>query len=432
MHSSGTLLLAFAGLIAVAALFAVPRNRVAGIACAGAVLAVCSKAQHGSVVPGVVVALFALAVFRRPRVLASVPKGIAIPGALFLLVLLFATATHHDPKSFSYLAIDAFVGGTFLIWGCSLNANERQLVQRTVITVAVIASLYAAAEPLAGLRDLGPSITTTNTFGAPVDLSNGILGHGWIRSAVTFGQPLVLSLFLLCAGSLAYAHIQKTALRWLILSTIVGGMLFAGGRSSIVVLLAIIGLGIGRRSSDKAAKTLRLLTFAAGATYAGVLLETAIQDFSQTGDLTHRLGAISAAGRLLTQQTSVPMLFGNGVFSAPRLFSEGLLQTDGFHAVDNQLLTTLAEGGVVGLVLLVWLCVAAARRSRLADRPLLLAICSSFFMFDVTLWWLSVALLGLAIGLASNTNSDSPIAGSGTHDVGHMTDRPRNQVGSII
>ena len=53
-----------------------------------------------------------------------------------------------------------------------------------------------------------------------------------------------------------------------------------------------------------------------------------------------RIGAIEAAyRRLVPTQDVVATFLGNGYGSTARLFEEGVLESDGFNAVDNELVS---------------------------------------------------------------------------------------------
>jgi hypothetical protein len=120
-----------------------------------------------------------------------------------------------------------------------------------------------------------------------------------------------------------------------------------------------------------------------------------------TGSLTHRLGALEAVGRL-SGRTAAEVLFGSGAGSSSHLFDQGLLQTDGFLAVDNQLVTTFATGGAVGVFFLLAAVLIGLLGGDRTTRAAALVPVLLFFSFDVLQWPATAVLLAVLVALGTS------------------------------
>ncbi|WP_286345201.1 hypothetical protein [Frondihabitans sucicola] len=89
------------------------------------------------------------------------------------------------------------------------------------------------------------------------------------------------------------------------------------------------------------------------------------------------------------------MIWGSGGDTEPQLFAQGLLFQNGFDVVDNQLVTTLATQGVIGLVLLVSLFIVGFRTTGRLSRSVLLVMVVMLFSFDYLRF---TSMLGLLFG----------------------------------
>jgi hypothetical protein len=94
------------------------------------------------------------------------------------------------------------------------------------------------------------------------------------------------------------------------------------------------------------------------------------------------------------------VLFGNGFLSTGRVFDLGLLQDDGFAVVDNQLVLTLSQGGVVCLLLLLAVAGTALLHAGPALRPAVLTVLVALLVTDTLVSPPAACLTLLVLGLA--------------------------------
>jgi hypothetical protein len=181
---------------------------------------------------------------------------------------------------------------------------------------------------------------------------------------------------------------------------LLGGLLFTGDRNSFItaffVLLAGRGFSVERFFAGVSIGLLAVV----GAVTAGKLSGSLVTNFLASGSYLHRVSAFSSAPKLLFTQQLAPTFFGNGIASTERMFQSGRLQTDGFDVVDNEFVSIQSQGGVVCLVLVVLLAVAAIYTSQRQLRPAVLVVVSIMFVFDSLLWPSAAVITFLILGLA--------------------------------
>lgn len=381
-------LLTVAGFIVM--VFATMRaDRVVGLALAGLLVVVTASPEASIVQPAAMVALTGLAAMRRPEVLNLRALGpIGPPLALLLGVLTFATWTHAPLRGWGFLALMTMGLLSSILLMRAANADERRLSGRFLVALGVLASVYAVLE----VADLVPVPYTPGTT------STNQIFTGLARAQATFGHPLPLAFFLLAALLIAAREMSSTgAARVVVVGTLFVGLLATGSRSALLLTVMFGVFVIGRRVNVP----LALWIGALGATLAvtfGVASGEVTQRFLASDSLSHRLGAFESVPRLLQWQDTAAIWLGNGVFSAPSLFARGLLQKGEFFAVDNQYVTTLVEGGVVGVVALLWLLVAGFRSVDTMGRLLILATAAMFLSFDLLFYPTAVVIMGFALG----------------------------------
>jgi hypothetical protein len=95
------------------------------------------------------------------------------------------------------------------------------------------------------------------------------------------------------------------------------------------------------------------------------------------------------------------VIFGSGYGSSRFLFYQGLLQGDGFFAIDNQLVTAFALAGVVGLAALLVLVLFGFVKGHRPTRPAAILLVGMFFSFDLLQWTFMLVLFAALIALGS-------------------------------
>lgn len=337
---------------------------------------------------------------------------------LLVLVLAVATATGPEPGALLTLALVAAAGLPVFLGAGSLDARGRRDVALVLVGLAAAQAVLALVEPwllpghLWAPAQLGSS-------GQAVPLTNELLGS-LERSQGTLGHPLPLGMLLVVGLALATRLLRggpvlpRTALQVLLLA----GIVAAGARSSLLLAVVVLLLLSGRGLTPA-----RVLTAVAAAVVGAAALlasslelSSAFAETSRSGSWTHRVGAVRSLGRLLLWQEPDRVLLGNGYGSTSEVMSEGLLQNDGFAAVDNQFVLLLSQGGVLALGLLVALVALALLRGDPAVRPAVLCVVATLVVFDVLVWPGATVVLGTVLGLALARPGPTDGTNDGTAD----------------
>lgn len=401
-------------LIAAVLLARLPADKVAlYCGCAALTLLMLVPVQNiagfGNLKIGVLAAVAALAVFavvRRFRSISKRPWGLWLFVAYFG-VLALATPRSDEPSAWNLFLGIAVSGLSLAVLFALMTRKERAGALSFIVFLASCEAMYAIFElvakrpPLWGYASVGAS-------GAPNLMLNQI-DTALVRSQGTMGHPLPLALLLLVGLALAIRSSgpRNPVVRWIVIAVLFAGCFASGSRSAMAVALVLVFLGAGRKN--------RTVTIAAGgllmligwlmAVYAGILESEAFTRFEGSSSVSHRAGALDAVPGLLTEQTFVNMAFGNGYFSAYQVFRAGLLQVGNFFAVDNQMVMTLTEAGVVGVLVLAGLVIRSIARIGVDARLGLLSIVVFFFSFDVLSWPSGMALFGAFVGMAFSASS---------------------------
>ncbi|MDR6691206.1 hypothetical protein J2X55_002118 [Microbacterium sp. 1154] len=383
---------AIAGSLVVAAVVLIPTFYVSETGTKNGVLAVASVA--------------ALLVLLRRRFDASRRRGSWLVAA-YVALAAAATVLHPQTAQMTELVTAALPGASLLvIWLASLP-SERIFLIRLIVGVSTLEAIYALLE----MVGLAPRLWEN-----PVIYPHQLL-PGLTRGEGTMGHPLMLALLLLLAVALVlsqqakFTRPQKTA-SFILLSA---GLFATGSRSGIIVAVALLLFSLGGSRATRVVVgsfSALLLTLFLAAT--GFFSGNIVTSFLEGDSVGHRSGALEAVPKLITQQPA-NVIIGNGVGSVDNLFTQGLLQTGNFFAIDNQLVTTLATTGILGLVTLV-VTVVVALCQRDAIRKPLIAVTIFFFTFDVLSWPAGFSLYALALGLCftqqDHKSSEQPMGGT--------------------
>jgi O-antigen ligase len=303
------------------------------------------------------------------------------------------------------------VGSALLAAYCSTADVDRLL--SVVVVVALIELGVAAACAFLGVPAPFGYLGQHGALFGVNELVPALAG----RATGTMGHPIPLGTLMASGAVVALFALRRwpVLLRWLIALACAGGVALSGSRSAALtlvmsVLLAVLWPGVARIGILFRAVVLA----AVGVLFAWVDITAlpAATSLAGTGSLTHRLGAFDAVSRLISRDTG-ELLFGSGQGSLASLFADGLLQLDGFYAVDNQWVTTFALGGLVGVVALGAAVAVGLLRGHRRTRPALLVVAGMLLSFDV-LEWRAIALL-LAVFVALGTSRVSgPVDGTAT------------------
>lgn len=318
----------------------------------------------------------------------------------YLGVTFLATrAAGIEEAPFQFL-MHAIVGLAFLAFGASANKGERRTILGTVIVVGATEAAYALYEYAVRPAVLWASPVPEAWQWMDTRLANEILSGG-LRSQGSFGHPLLLSFVMIVAMGLAL----RFPFNGRIMRPAIVGLLFvasvaAGSRSAALIMLALVlfSYGAGRFAWLRGialTAVLGLLVLS-----SSFLSSDLVERFSGSGSLSHRQGALDAVPRLLSDQTSASVWFGNGYYSRQEVFDKGLLQLDGFVAIDNMYVALLVTTGLFGVLLWIIIPVLTYLNAGQALRPVVLASFGMFLAFDIfefpATWGVFMLVLGLA------------------------------------
>lgn len=403
------------GVVGLIVLFLVPRRLVTPISIGVVLVLAYAVAAPGApltgwlVTSGVAVLLTGI----------SVGRGTGVPvrhwAAASLLALFYAAlgvaTLLGTPDNIARWLFAALVPLCIAVMATRLAGDGVRLVALVVVALSVGESLLAVGELTVLHAPIwGYPVTDAGT---PVIQLNPLLGSRVPRAQGSVGHPVVLGFVLAIGFVLTWVDLARLrgALRWPALAVIAGGLALSGTRSALaaaavgVLLVLFTGRDVGRKV--RAAFVVAFVG-ATGLVLAASIREAATQ-VETTGSYTHRVGALDGVVNLMGRPFGEALL-GSGMGSEKSLFLRGLLQTDGFYAIDNELVTVLATAGVVGLVVFLAACLAALLRATPRLRGLLVTVFVMFFSFDVTSWSLGATLLALVLTLALRRPSAAPPA----------------------
>lgn len=329
----------------------------------------------------VVVSSLAVAV----RIKGSPTRGL-VPGLLvFFTLALISTSFVEDPNEWSFFALEVVVAFSAVIFA---KAAAKIEAWPTVARVIIVAT---AAEASIGIYEVFQ-------LSGPIWRGGRILSDGssaWIRNEVvpgmpraqgTFGHPLPFA-FSLIVGALLILRtkIWSVLVRSTLFCLLAAGVFVSGSRNAIILFAVVTMVAFILPSLIPRLHMVGTMAFVGLAIVFPYLLGK-FDELMGSGSVDHRLGALKAVDNLLNARAFSTVLFGDGSAAAPRLFATGLLQNDGFAAVDNQYVLTIAQNGVVGLLFLIVFLWTALRRASATLRIMLLAVVITGMIFDLFAW----------------------------------------------
>ena len=327
-------------------------------------------------------------------------------GALLVLLLVgglaVATALGGHPGGLVALGLVAASFVPVLLVVGSLDGPGRRQVVDVLVALALGEAVLAVVEPFVFPEHLWAP-AQLGSAGQVVPLTNELLGS-LERSQGTLGHPLPLGMMLVVALALSVRYHSRApvAARAAVQGLLLLGIVVAGARSSLLMAVVVVLLLSGRSLTP--ARLVAAMSAAVAAVAALVAtspdVSVRVGEIAESGSWQHRLGAVRSLGRLLLWQDLPDVLLGNGYGSTSTVASEGLLQNDGFAAVDNQFVLLLSQGGLLALGLLLALLALAVGRGERATRPAVLCVAGTMMVFDVLLWPGASVVLGIVLGLA--------------------------------
>lgn len=319
-------------------------------------------------------------------------------GCTYFLFYGVATTISPDLSEWAVYAAITAVGLSGIILGGQITRLGLWSQARTmIIAVATAAAVYAVIEAAFALPPLwqGAKIFDDGTSAA----QRSELIPGLMRAQATFGHALVLVFLLLIALALVLREMKLGRARVWLTIALLAGVVASGSRGGLIVAAALVVFQAGRATWAGRAPIMMTVAGIAVAATAPVWVP-AFDAFMSTGSFTHRFGAFEAGLRLMTQREPINVWFGDGAASTPRLYAEGILFTDGLTAIDNQLVLSLAEVGIVGVALLAVIVAIALKQASPGVRVALIVAIVEFGSFDALVWPMSALIFWTLIGAA--------------------------------
>jgi hypothetical protein len=325
----------------------------------------------------------------------------------YLLVVAYSTGVANIDGAWFQYYTHGLIGVAFLIFGMTANGAERLTIIRSVVWLGAAEAAYALAEYVVQPPVLWASPVPTDFEWSGSRFQNLIITSG-TRSQGSFGHPLLLAMVLMVA--LGFALRLQFRYQWIKPALIVlffAGNVASGSRSALVVMLAmlVLSLGTSKRIPLRAAAVGILAV--AFVSLGDVAQIGVVQEFLSGGSLQHRQGAIDSLPRLLGQSQGL-LLAGHGWFSTTAVYQAGLLQLDGFQAIDNEFIALLVSAGLIGLFLFFTLMVVAFVGVGWHSRLALVACYATFLVFDVLEFPATWSLLALLLGFAGSATRLAP------------------------
>lgn len=335
-------------------------------------------------------ALTVVALIRGATMPRAESKKVLAIAAAFVALLVASTFAHSDVSNPSLLwatLIPAICAAMLL---AASGEKGIHFVETAVVSIACVEAIYAVAEVSLKLKPLWTE--------SSVERASQII-PGLLRAQGTLGHPLPLALLCVVGFALVLGRRYRNAIPVSVLGAFVllSGIIATGSRSALAIVAILLAFSFGRRIWTVALAAVLVGSTTAVALAVGGFFQSATWVNFVGGDsLSHRDGALGAVPRLLTEQSTGSILFGNGYFSAPSLFAQGLLQRGNFYAIDNQFVTSLVEAGLAGTFILASLCVALWVTGT-RYRMLIFAIVAFFFSFDLLSWPSAATIFAMAV-----------------------------------
>jgi hypothetical protein len=288
-----------------------------------------------------------------------------------------------------------------------MSEHDRMIFTSGLVALALVHSLLSIFE----LYTQVPPLWGYGHFpdGSPVLLGNPFLGGHVPRTQSTMGHPIAAA----CVVAVGFLVLllRRASLRPWVFATQLAflsiGILLTGTRSSVLGICVAIAFWflVSAESKHRFGRLVVVALIVSSFLVVDLGISTLVGGLLDSGSYTNRADAIASVPKLFTRDFS-EIVWGSGYGSEPSLFSQGFFQQNGFNIVDNQLVTTLATAGIVGLVGLCILFLYTFGIAETQARTLLVFMIAMLFSFDYLRWHFMLVLLFALFGLAS-ASSDS-------------------------
>jgi hypothetical protein len=443
--NSSAIYIPLAGAAALLALLSAPANIVRGIAAVCASVALFCFAPTSAPFPIVLLGFLSAAVFlfigmvrgeRRDG--ASIRPVTLWLSVVFLVGQFLTTAFTQSSNPFLTTTPIVIPGLLAIPMASQFGRGDLRTFARGFTGFAVVQLLVAVIDLVRPVPFLGYSLI----FGDR--LINPLVSGDLARAQGLVGHPIILGLVMTFALIFVWRNSIRAnvAIRIALSLGFSFGIVLSGTRSAVLaVALGLVFLIIftPSRMSGRVRNVIILTILAIPASLNATVRSYVVgivEGLATSGSYTHRAGAFDSIPNLLSDLRSpFEVLLGSGVGAEGPLFAKGLLQQDGLNVVDNQLVTTLIVGGLIGAAILLAIILISAGQGSTLVRAMLLIIVILGNAFDLIRWPGPALIFFLVVAMAANKTfsraaetsfrPDEPAEPSGT--TGLATRTPRNQ-----
>jgi hypothetical protein len=317
----------------------------------------------------------------------------AIIATVGMLVLNRSRTGHRPFRDRWVLILVALLLGLYVLnAGGEHDLAWAQGVRLTAEPLLLLVVGFVLPDPRRTLRWAAASLVATACFDAVYGIVQQLVGkwalydwgysftiqlrtyNGHLRSFGTFDDPFAYAAFLLFALAIVFFWMRRGPLTWACGSLLLAGLAAAWVRTAILILVALVGLWIGRKGYTTSAVLL------VAAALAGAVAILAIGT-GGTQTTTYRSGTtnLTLNGRTSAWKAALgppsEWAFGRGVGEvgtaatrARYTLAPGAEIEKAARAVDSGYLATIADVGLAGVSVLLGLLVRLTRRSAEAAR----------------------------------------------------------------
>lgn len=321
----------------------------------------------------------------------------------------------------------ALVSIVVAVLGRSFSENNMLSFLKSLVVVAWIQVAFACLEIFTGVPIWGYEMNRAGT-GYFVQ-ANQIVPISIPRLEAATGHSIVFG-FVLVLGIVAQLLLMRRkslGLRVLAVLPLLAFLVLSGSRSVILALLAVLiyavlvpgsGLHWGWR-------LLALVVGVAGLVLGSTALSASLNEFTRTGSFTNRLESLNSLYNL-SLRPPFEIIFGSGFSNADRLFDQGFIdQSTSFRVIDNLWVSLYAFGGILAVVLMIAVFLAAWWKAGATRRLLLVVFTVMSFSFDY-MWWFSCAAILSVLLVAEVEEVEHPRRGI---EVKSLRSRPKDRKG---
>lgn len=351
-----------------------------------------------------VLAVFTVVVMLRRRAVGVLPAGPLLLLGYLALTIMSSVQYGVSDSVFQVLTSHTIVAVTFLVFGLKGSPSERRTIAGVFIVVAALEAAYGLVEIVARPPVLWASPVPVDFVWTESRLPNEII-PGVLRAQGSFGHPLLFVFALLIAMAFTRDFpLRNNIVRDSLTVLFIAGAIAAGSRSATLIMIGVLLFSLGSRSFRVLRGIGVGIVVAGVAVFSGFFDSAVVARFTESGSLTHRQGIWGNIPSLLSQSFE-RQLIGSGWIRVEDVYAQQILPaTDGFHAIDNQLIATFITSGWLGLGLFVAAVIVSIAHGRGPVRLALVAGAGMFFVFDVLEFPATWSLLALLIGFAATTS----------------------------